>query len=111
MSGHEVGVNATDAYGKGADAAEYASDFKGLSSDFEELIGTDAPAACGKTPGVSGWSSYASEQQASMENVEKQGISLGENIQAGAGEAKDVDSENAEAMDGSTGGVSRPINE
>ncbi|MFD3684208.1 hypothetical protein ACFWTE_05230 [Nocardiopsis sp. NPDC058631] len=109
MSGHEVGVNAYDAYGAGSDAEAYASGFVGLGEDFNETL-LAAKAACDHDPKVTGWSAYGEEQAEAMAKVANHGIALSENVQAGASEASSTDEQSSAEFLAGDGSLSRPLN-
>lgn len=72
MSRHELGVNVVEAHGSGQNAEAYASDFVGLSEDFDAALQT-AKGACKHEPEVSGWGPYADEQSTAIAKVEEHG--------------------------------------
>lgn len=96
MPMNELGVNVHDAYGAGANAQDYASSFEGLHVDFNDLLNA-AKDACADDPRVTGWSAYGEEQADAIARVEHHGVGLGENIQGGAAEVANTDSQAAEA--------------
>ncbi|WP_143847106.1 hypothetical protein [Nocardiopsis sp. JB363] len=109
MSLHEVGVNVHDAYGAGASAEEYASAFNGLHDDFNDVL-SSASAACADDPKVGGWSDYGEEQAEAIARVENHGISLAENVQGGASETANVDSQASEVYNSTDVPMARPVN-
>ncbi|WP_435107742.1 hypothetical protein [Nocardiopsis synnemataformans] len=109
MPGHEAGVNPYDAYGIGSNAEAYASGFIGLGEDFNEVL-LSAKSACAPDPQVTGWSAYGEEQAEAMAKVENHGVSLAENVQAGASEAAATDHSSAEDFVPVDSPLSRPPN-
>ncbi|WP_306370669.1 hypothetical protein [Nocardiopsis sp. CC223A] len=109
MSGHEVGVNARDAYQSGNTAESYAADFIGLGEDFKAVLDA-AKSACDHEPEVTGWEAYGEEQAEAIAKVEEHGLSLAENVQAGAAEASHTDVDSGDGFSEAGSPLGRPIN-
>ena len=109
MPRNELGVNVHDAYGAGVNAEDYASAFHGLHADFNDILDA-ADNACADEPEVTGWSAYGAEQTDAIAKVEDHGVALAENIQGGAADVGNTDSQAAETYE--TGGAlpSLPVN-
>ncbi|GHC93296.1 hypothetical protein GCM10007079_42550 [Nocardiopsis terrae] len=95
MPGHELGVNVQDAYGAGANAEQYASSFEGLHSDFTDVLDA-AKDACADEPQLTGWSAYGEEQADAIARVEHHGVALAENVQGGASDVANTDTQASE---------------
>jgi hypothetical protein len=89
-----VGMNATEAYAGGDASLTAASRLRDLADDWTEAV-EDVETTMAHAPGVTGWGSFGTEQEAHMQDVQGHARTLATNIQAAASEGERTDSEAA----------------
>ncbi|MFD6949297.1 hypothetical protein A6A08_12910 [Nocardiopsis sp. TSRI0078] len=88
-------MNATEAYAGGDASLTAASRLRDLADDWSEAV-EDVEITMGHLPGVTGWSSFGTEQETHMQDVQDHARTLATNIQAAASEGEQTDIESAE---------------
>ncbi|WP_083947947.1 hypothetical protein [Thermobifida cellulosilytica] len=106
--GNEAGANPGAAAAKGATAEEMAEAMAGLADTFDDLI-TEVRAAAGSYV-AAGYSRFRDDHYDSIKKVQDHGLTLADNIQAGAAEAALTDLDTSDGYQGAWPSLSRDIN-
>ncbi len=108
--GDEVGANPYEAYQRGEGAVTIAETFTGLKSAFDDAI-TAAKTAAVEPPCANAYPEFGEANAALMADIQEHGMSLGGNVQAGAQQTANTDSEAGDDFTDVGGVLSRQINE
>ncbi|MEY9214361.1 hypothetical protein NI17_020190 [Thermobifida halotolerans] len=106
--GNEAGANPQEAASKGEAAEEMANAMAGLADTFEDLITEVRDAASIYVH--NGYSRFRDDHYDSIKKVQDHGMTLANNIQAGAGEAALTDLDASGGYQGAWPSLSRDIN-
>jgi len=106
----EVGVNVVAGMSKGEAAEELAEAMAGLNDTFETML-EDVRSPTAEFPVRQGYDKFLEKMSPFMADLERHGLRLAENIQAGASEAAQNDYESSQEFEGAWPGLNRDIND